>query len=192
MSPEAENTELEMQNKREFFERLKNDPANIAELYDRSADKLFRFLLKRVGHKETAEDLVSHTFVKLLESLPSLVWKGVAIEAWLYKTATNSLIDYWRSAGYKREVLADELPDIESDDDPAYVAAINFEAEKLGPVLSELSPRDQQVLDLKFFGGFGLAEIAAVMDIQANHAAVLVYRGLRRLRIKYLAYERKS
>ncbi|MBU0540671.1 hypothetical protein KKC31_03335, partial [Patescibacteria group bacterium] len=49
------------------------------------------------------------------------------------------------------------------------------------------SPRDQQVLDLKFFGGFELAEIAAVMDIQVNHASVLVYRALRRLRKKYLA-----
>ncbi|MBU1908295.1 sigma-70 family RNA polymerase sigma factor [Patescibacteria group bacterium] len=176
-----------MQNKREFFERLKNDPANIAELYDRSADKLFRFLLKRVGHKETAEDMVSRTFVKLLEALPSLVWKGVSIEAWLYKTATNGLIDHWRSAGHKREVLADEFPDVESEDDPAFIAEINIEAEKLEPILSELSPRDQQVLDLKFFGGFELAEIAAVMDIQVNHASVLVYRALRRLRKKYLA-----
>lgn len=175
------------QEHREFFECLKKDPANIAELYDRSADKLFRFLLKRVGHKETAEDMVSRAFMKLLEALPALVWKGVSIEAWLYKTATNGLIDHWRCSDRRCEVLTDELPEAESDDDPATAAEINLEAEKLARVLSELSPRDQQVLDLRFFGGFEPAEIAEVMSIQPNHAAVLVYRALGRLRKKYLA-----
>ena len=50
-----------------------------------------------------------------------------------------------------------------------------------------MSPRDQEILDQKFFAGLEPEEIAKTMDITPNHASVLVYRALGRLRSKYLA-----
>ncbi|MFH1078436.1 MAG: RNA polymerase sigma factor [Patescibacteria group bacterium] len=172
---------------RELFGRLATDPTAIGEAYDRYADRLYGFLLKRCGHTQTAEDLVSRTFMKLLESAPTLEWKGVSLGAWLYRVATNLLTDHWRSASTRKDETMDpDTWDPPSDDDPAWTAHVTIEGERLRETLKGLSARDQQVLDMKFYGGFDTAEIAAGLGVSANHAAVLTYRAVGRLRVAYL------
>lgn len=168
---------------RALYDRLKTDPRAIGEVYDVYADKLYGFLLKRCGHKETAEDLVSQTFVKLLEARATLEWKNVPLSAWLYQVASNALVDLSRKASTKRETELDtDEWDPPSADDPAWNAELSVSGEKLREALKELSDRDQQVLDLKFFAGLETQEIAAQLGIESNHAAVLIYRAVGRLR----------
>jgi RNA polymerase sigma-70 factor (ECF subfamily) len=170
---------------RELFDRLKRDPKAIGDVYDRYADRLYGFLLKRCGHKETAEDLVSRTFVKLLESAPTLEWQGAPVSAWLFRVATNALTDHWRSASVRMDTEFD--PDTwnpPSDDDPSWYAEISMEGERLRDVMKGLASRDQEVLSMKFYGGFETAEIAAALGVSGNHAAVLIYRALGRLRVR--------
>ncbi len=171
----------------ELFLRLKTDPTAIGEAYDAYAARLYGYLLKRCGHKETAEDLVSQTFMKLLESLPTLEWKNAPLSAWLFQVSSNALIDHFRKASTRRDVALDlEDWDPPGADDPAWHAELVLEGEKLRSLLGELAPRDQEVLDLKFFAGLETAEVAAQLEVSPNHAAVLVYRALGRLRKKYL------
>ncbi|MBI5654246.1 sigma-70 family RNA polymerase sigma factor [Candidatus Uhrbacteria bacterium] len=172
----------------ELFLRLKDDPSVVGEVYDLYADRLYGFLLKRCSHKETAEDLVSHTFMKLLESLPSLEWKNAPLSAWLYQVASNALTDHFRKASTRKDTQLDtDVWDPPSADDPAWTAELKIEGEKLREILKELSDRDQEILDLKFFAQLETAEIAAQLDISPNHASVLVYRALGRLRQKLVA-----
>jgi RNA polymerase sigma-70 factor, ECF subfamily len=173
----------------ELFRRLKQDPSVVSEVYDLYADKLYGFLLKRSGHKETAEDLVSHTFIKLLESLPKLEYKNVSLGAWLYQVASNALIDHYRKASTKRDTQLDtDEWDPPSEDNPAWTAEIKFDSEKIREVMLELSERDQKVLDLKFFGGYEIVEIAELLQVSPNHASVLLYRAVGRLRQVYLEH----
>lgn len=175
---------------RALFERLKGDPATIGEIYDLYSDRIYGFLLKRCGHKETAEDLLSRTFMKLLESAPKLEWQGVSISAWLFRTASNGLIDHWRSASFqKEEELDTDTWNPPGNDDPAWNAELSFESEKIQCALKQLSVRDQRVLDLKFFGEYETTEIAEMLGISPNHVAVLTYRALGRLRQVYSALE---
>lgn len=167
----------------ELFRRLKQDPAAVGELYDKYADKLYGFLLKRCGHKETAEDLVSHTFMRLLESLPTLEWKNAPLSAWLYQVASNALIDHYRKASTRRDTDLDtDEWDPPGADDPAWNVELKLEGESLRLAMQQLSPRDQQVLDLRFFAELETPEVADQLGITSNHAAVLVYRALGRLR----------
>lgn len=167
----------------ELFRRLKQDPSAVGELYDRYADKLYGFLLKRCGHKETAEDLVSHTFMRLLESLPTLEWKNAPLSAWLYQVASNALIDHYRKASTRRDTDLDtDEWDPPGADDPSWNVELKLEGESLRLAMQQLSPRDQQVLDLRFFAELETPEVADQLGITSNHAAVLVYRALGRLR----------
>ncbi|MFA5936047.1 MAG: sigma-70 family RNA polymerase sigma factor [Patescibacteria group bacterium] len=172
---------------RALLERLLKDPTVVGEVYDRYANPLYGYLLKRCGHTQTAEDLVSKTFLKLLESRTKLEWRGVSLGAWLYRVASNALVDHWRTASVR---LDDEVDpdswDPPSDDNPAWNAEIVFESERMRETMKTLSPRDQEVLTLKFYGGYEAAEIAGALGISPNHAAVLVYRALARLREKHL------
>lgn len=170
---------------KQLFKRLKKDPSVIGEIYDLYANELFGFLLKRCGHRETAEDLVSHVFTKLLESSSALEWRGIRIKSWLYTVASNALTDHFRKAGNR--LATDDESEMEhmmTDDDPAWNAEVAIEGEKLAVVMRSLSERDQTILGLRFFAGFEPLEIAKAIGVSANHASVLTYRALARLRKK--------
>jgi len=181
---ESQIAERSLEQDHELFLRLKQDTAVVGEVYDLYADRLYGFILKRCGHKETAEDLLSHVFTKFLESVPSLEWKNAPLSAWLFKAASNALIDHYRRASTRLDSQLDDDWDPPGKDDPAWNTEIKIDGEQIRIAMKELPDRDQQVLDLKFFSGLEANEIALLLDVTPNHAAVLVYRALGRLRQK--------
>lgn len=180
-----------MELERQLFERLKNDPEAIAEAYDRYSGQIFAFVLKRCSHKETAEDVTAQCFIKLLEVAPRLEWKGVPIGAWLYRVATNALTDHWRRASTRGETALDtDEWDPPGTDDPLWNVEQTIERARLQQTMDKMSARDQEVLSLKFYAEYETEEIARELGISNNHAAVLVYRALGRMR-KILISEAK-
>lgn len=85
------------------------------ELYSRHNQQvLIHFLKKLRGDEETAKDLLLVTFQKIHENIDSYEFTN-AFSTWMYKIATNTLIDYTRKA--KFEVLSlDALTGKTSDD----------------------------------------------------------------------------
>lgn len=176
----------------ELLRRAKAGPEGIAAVYDAYADKVYGFCLKRCGHRETAEDLVSKTFIKFCQHVKSIDWQGVSLGAWLFRVASNAMIDHWRSMSVKMDESIDD-----ADEDgptrefasnlpsPDAYAELALEKTKLVETIKTLAPRDQEVLDLKFFGELEAAEIGSILKISPNHAAVLVYRATARLGAKY-------
>ncbi len=170
---------------RDLFLRFKKDPEVITEIYEKHAKLIYSFLLKRCGNKEIAEDITAQCFVKLLENQATLEWKGVPIGAWLYRVAINALADHWRSAKFRKEqaILDDEDAwDPPSEDDPSWNAEITLEREKLMKAMELLMERDQLILTLRFYGGYKTEDVARELGISNNHAAVLIYRALGRMR----------
>ena len=173
-------------NEKELLAKAKENPAAVAEIYDLYADKLYGFLLKRCGHKETAEDLTSRIFIKFMEALPTIEWQGVSIGAYLFRSASNALIDHWRSASVRMDRELDENFDTPiTDGDPSWHAELSLERDKLLEAMKTLSPRDQQVLDLRYFAGLEPEEISTMLGLSPNHVSVLCYRALGRLRGHY-------
>lgn len=175
-----------------LLERAKASPNGVVEVYDRYADRLYAYFYKRSGQRELAEDLTSTVFVRFLKALPTLEWRGLPLEAWLFRTASNALIDHWRKIGTHFEVYPDSNEEGEmgwdppsNDPGPAVHAELEIESERLRAIIARLPPRDQEVLDLRFFAGLEAMEMAELLDITANHASVLVYRALARLRSLY-------
>ena len=85
-----------------LFERLAADPNVIGEIYDLYAQPVFAFTFKRCGHKELAEDITSLTFVRLLESAPTLEYRGRRLSSWLFQVASNAIIDHYRKSSTKK------------------------------------------------------------------------------------------
>lgn len=171
--------------------RAKSGPEGVIEIYDRYADRLYRYFLRRCGERELAEDLTSQVFVRLLKALPSLEWRGLPLEAWLFRTASNALIDHWRKKGAHFEVHPEDQDDDTAWDppapgpSPAEHTELVLASERVTQVLKQLSPRDQEVLDLRYFAELEPMEMGQLLGVSANHASVLVYRALARLRALY-------
>ena len=53
----------------DLVERAKTDDQAFAALYDIYFLKIYYFILKRVGHKQTTEDIVSAVFIKVFTNI---------------------------------------------------------------------------------------------------------------------------
>jgi RNA polymerase sigma-70 factor (ECF subfamily) len=81
-----------------LVERAKaGDRAALGALYDRLADRVYRFAFFRVGRRADAEDLVQRIFLKMIESLPRYQSRGIPFEAWFFRLARNTVIDHLRA-----------------------------------------------------------------------------------------------
>jgi len=65
-----------------------------AELYEYSVTSVYKYHLYRTGHRETAEDLTSQTFIKVLDNFASFNKRKASYKTWLYTIARNTLYDY--------------------------------------------------------------------------------------------------
>ena len=74
----------------------RGDQEAFAWLVERYKDRVFHTALRMVGNSEDALDVTQDVFVKVWLRLYSLR-RGASFQAWLYRIAANTILDYLRS-----------------------------------------------------------------------------------------------
>jgi len=174
---------------KELIESACLDLSAFKELYAHYFPKIYAYITYRVGRVQDAEDLVAGTFLKATERLGQFEWRGDgSFAAWLFRIAHDLVVDFYRRDGKTPEsVSIDELPDIRSDavlPDDAAMRKENFAF--LQQLIGTLSPRRQEIITLRFFGGLRNKEIAAILGLDERTVASHLCRGLEDLHGKYL------
>jgi len=157
------------------------------ELYDYFLPKIFGYILNRVGHRQEAEDLTSQTFAKVMANINRYEDRGVSFSAWVYRIATNVIIDSVRK---KKEFVMD--PEIIKEKvastrtaSPEETVCLLEVGEELRHCLDKLKDDYQNVLTLKFFEELDNREIAKILDCRASAVAVKVHRALKALKKEF-------
>ncbi len=152
-------------------------------LYDRHSCRVFNFLLRSLGDRQIAENLLQETFLRVFfhreEYRPT-----AAFRTWLFTIARNLLIDHLRQRGRIPEEGGEEQ--IEALADPGATPLQEAEARELGErlqaVVLRLPPSQREVLLLSRFAGLDHEEIARVTGASPTAVRVTLHRALRRLR----------
>jgi RNA polymerase sigma-70 factor (ECF subfamily) len=151
-----------------------------AEAYDRHVGDVYAFLVYRVGRRDDADDLTQVTFERALRAWGRYDPERAAPLTWLLVIARNVLIDHWRA-----DRTAEHQPwDGEAHHEPAAPGP----EQRLGPdaelehALRQLSPRDRELVALRYGGGLTGPEIAEAMDMELNAVQQALSRALRRMR----------
>ncbi|GAC1349148.1 MAG: hypothetical protein NVSMB27_19540 [Ktedonobacteraceae bacterium] len=139
---------------------------------------LYRYIYRQVHHAAIAEDLTSAVFLKALRWLRQ-DRSQESVKGWLYATARSIMADYWREHTQISLLPleeAEEMPVLfeESDEQMRPLQA------RIQNLLDGLSPRERDVLTLRYFQGYSAAEIGQVLGLNARHVRVLQLRALRR------------
>jgi len=77
----------------ELVKKAQKNKKHFDELYSHYYPHIKRFLNQRVYNEEDVEDLTSVVFEKAFKGIGSFKWQGVSFSSWVYKIATNPLID---------------------------------------------------------------------------------------------------
>ena len=79
----------------------------VAELYDRHAETILAFLVRRTWDPEVAVDILAETFAVALMGNRRFRGRGdEAALAWLYGIARHDLADHFRRDGVQRRAFA--------------------------------------------------------------------------------------
>jgi len=171
-----------VQNEESLVRRAQQrDQEAFAQLYEENFDKIYRYIVLKIGNKTEAEDMTQQVFLNALKSISSFKWKGIPFSAWLFRIARNQVVDYLRKKT-RRTVTPLEEPMVASNDDPQLIAEQRLNIEKLDSATKRLTPAQREVISLRFAGELPIAQVAKLMGksegaIKAlQHSAVVALR----------------
>jgi RNA polymerase sigma-70 factor (ECF subfamily) len=158
----------------------KLDRKELTGIYEEYHQPIYSYIYKRVGDVEMARDLAAEVFRRFLLALQKGAGPDVSIRAWLYRSAHNAVIDHYRSRRYREHLPLDEgLPNAEIG--PGQVVEQRMAAHQVREAISYLTPDQQQVITLKFFGGLSNHEVARIADKTVGAVKSLQHRALASL-----------
>ncbi|MBI2955344.1 MAG: sigma-70 family RNA polymerase sigma factor [Chloroflexi bacterium] len=160
-----------------------------AALYDKYFLRVYRYVARRVGTQQDAEDVAAQVFIEALDGLSEYKHRN-SFAAWLFTIARNKIADHYRRR--KAEVPLDSTgePELESSSPlPEHLVIRNERLRFLASALRKLSVDKQEVLTLRFFAELKYSEIAHVVGKSEAAVKMMVYRALDDLRDRLLAGE---
>jgi len=178
---------MNLEEEKELVKRAKEDSQAFSLLYEEYYSKIFSYILKRVADIEAAEDITSETFLKAFKKLWTFRWKGVPFSAWLYRIASNEVVNFYRKK--KKFINLEKIPEPASDSDVLEeIIEAQEELEKhkdflvLHEKISQLSLQDQEVLYLRFFEKKKIKEICEILGKKEGTVKSLLHRAIEKLR----------
>lgn len=129
-------------------------------LYDRYAEKIYRFLYFQTGHVERAEDLTSQTFLKAMDRIGTFREGSTSFQAWLYRIAHNNFIDEVRK--HKPTQPIEQHFDLSSNEDIALETDQGMRHAQLLKLLQTLPQEQRELVRMRLWDELSYSEIAAV------------------------------
>lgn len=166
----------------QVIQDAKSDPEAFRILYERYFTAIFRFVLNRVGERETTADITSQVFLNAMQNLHQFKFKGFPFSSWLYRIAANECNNYFRKTSRSRVVVLEEAhAQVLYEEMFGNEALADLKA-KLPLILEKLSLEEIQFIELRFFEDRPFKEVAEIIGVSENNAKVRTYRVLDKMR----------
>jgi RNA polymerase sigma-70 factor (ECF subfamily) len=181
-------------NELRLIKRIKRHVDRVAadELIRSYYDEIHGFLRKQVSDPENAKDLTQEVFISMLKTIAGFDPKrGAGFRTWLYRIATNKVVDYFRSRSYKngnRTLSFDEFEPVSEEDFTEQLADTHF-SQNVCDYVGGFEADTQQIFRLHIFGGYTFAEISAMLEMPESSVKSKYYRLIKLLRKEFADYE---
>jgi RNA polymerase sigma-70 factor (ECF subfamily) len=158
----------------------RRDRRQFARLYERYADRVYRYALARTGNEATADDVAGDVMLAALEGIGRFDPARGSFAGWLFGIAARQLGERARQPGRLRGVIdraRQQLP----DDDALEQLVRREDALLARTLLARLSTADRELVLLRYSAGLDSREIADALDISHGAARMRLSRVLSRL-----------
>ncbi len=149
-------------------------------------DEIYIYAYKQTFDKELAMDLTQEIFIAMLRSVEFYDSSKASFRTWLYKIASNKIIDYRRSRQSRELLLLD-------DGEFTVPCEINFEAvsenadliARIEKHVSSFDALTQEIFRLRVYGEYPFAEIALITDLPEASVKTRYYRLVKNIRKEF-------
>ena len=167
------------------------DTVAVAELYDRHGSTLYALLLKILGDRSDAQEVLQETFVTAWRRAGDFDPRRGSEIAWLVSIARNRAIDRLRSRNLRavrEEEAGREIPiagpSVVSSGDAERGAILGQLRTRMQSALAELPEAQQSVLELAYFQGLSQTEIADKLGEPLGTIKTRTQLAMKKLREK--------
>lgn len=155
------------------------------DIYRKYYKKIFNFIFRHLFHVEKAEDLASEIFFKVYRYINKHKSDIKNIQAWLYRIATNSLINYsninrkkiYLSIDEHKEELMSILIDNRNISIDSFTDILAIRQE-----LSKLKQDEIVLVELYYFERLTYKEIAGILKVKETTLRSKMHRIINKLK----------
>ncbi|GAA3587292.1 sigma-70 family RNA polymerase sigma factor [Flavivirga amylovorans] len=183
MSIESETTQKEFE--RIWIEFVNGDKTAFTSIYNSNVDALFSYGMKLNSNKNFVKDCIQDVFLDIYEHRQQISMPRNA-KFYLFKALKRTMF-----RELKKERKKSSLPEVENlsffTEYNIETKTINKEVKKhqkelVAKITKELTPKQQEILYLRFTKGFNYIEISEITDINHDSVRKQVYRAIKKLR----------
>lgn len=165
------------------------DDAAFAVLYNRYRLPIYRFLARKMGNINRAEDITQEVFIAVVQHAQE--WREEAsVKTYLYRIAFNRAISEFRRSEHK-VMVAEKNHDPEdgpppkeavSSDSPAENYERGERARLVREALQEIEPEYRDAILLKEYENLKYEEIAEILNVAVGTVKSRIFRGKMELK----------
>lgn len=153
------------------------DQNALTEVHNKYYTSIYRYFAFRVNNEQTAEDLTSEVFLRLLNAVRDKSAPQKTLRGWLFGVASHVLKEHYRKK--KRDgftMLHEDIPSTEQSLD--YQIDTLLQNENLQALINSLTDDQQNVLALRFGFGMPIQEVADTMGKSEGSIKMLQARAI--------------
>jgi RNA polymerase sigma factor (sigma-70 family) len=149
-------------------------------LYRSSRDDVYAYVATLLRDRSLAEDVTASAFERAYRRRRSFVARRGTPRAWLFGIARNAALDELR----RRSRSGFAISDVASTDEEPFDERMDRQLRRTAvrEALSRLTPRERDLVALKFHGGLTNPELARVLGVSETNAGTLLHRTIQKLR----------
>lgn len=156
------------------------DQEALTQIHDVYYGPIFRYIVLKVSDHDTAEDLTSEVFLRLLNALRDRTAPDRTLRGWLYAVASRVVSDHYRRH-YRAPLTAisEEMPDQALE--PAELVYSRLTWQQVQGLMQELTAEQQEVLALRFGYEMSIRDVAEVLNKSEGAVKQLQARAIASL-----------
>lgn len=180
MAPQHQYTE------EDFVKLLQSGAADgFGVLYDRFSGALMGVVMKVIGNRELAEDVLQEAFVKIWDKRSTYDASKGRLYTWMLNITRNTAIDAARNKHIK---IASKIRNVEDS-----VHSINKQSDirqqedsiGINELVDMLLPEQKAIVDLMYFGGMTQDEVSQELNLPLGTVKTRARAALMKLREKF-------
>ena len=153
-------------------------------LYEHFFPRVYNFIYARLKNSADADDVTSITFMKMNENLEHYDPTKAAFSTWLFRIATNAIVDHTRKSNRRQETEWDDFfdPAAPTQTEPEAQVLVAENNRELLKALDSLNERERKIIELKFFAELDSKSIATILSMSESNVRVTLHRTIAKLR----------
>jgi len=138
-----------------------------ADLY---SDGVYRFILKNIKDRDTAQDIVQESYVRMWERVKEISYEKA--RAYLFTTAYHTMIDHIRK-NQRLSSLEDDYNETHDESPGTY----NDLKEVIDEAVAKLPEIQRSAIMLRDYEGYSYEEIGEILQLNESQVKVYIFRA---------------